>query len=98
MLKQDKVLLGVILGLLAPIIGLLIYFYVFFVPKGFGFSTFLEMMIENRRLIPKILSISLLANGIVFFPYTRTRRDQTAKGIFLITMVYAMVIILLKII
>jgi hypothetical protein len=45
-----------------------------------------------------VISICLLANGIVFYLYTRKRLDLTARGIFLITLLYAIVILLLKII
>jgi hypothetical protein len=56
------------------------------------------MLRQNRHLLPKLISICLLANGVVFYLYTRKRRDLTARGIFLVTMLYAIVILLLKII
>jgi hypothetical protein len=39
-----------------------------------------------------------LLNGLVFYLYTRKRRDITAKGIFLVTMLYAITILLLKLV
>jgi len=61
------------------------------------------MMVRRSQGITSVLelsgaSICLLANGLVFYLYTRKRRDLTARGIFLITMLYAIVILLLKII
>lgn len=98
MLKQDKLSLGILLGLLAPVVGLLIYYLVTFLPRDQSLSDFFSMLRQNRHLLPKLISICLLANGVVFYLYTRKRRDLTARGIFLITMLYAIVILLLKII
>lgn len=98
MLKQDKLSLGILLGLLAPVAALFIYYLVTFMPRSQSLSDFFTMLKQNRHLLPKLISICLLANGVVFYLYTRKRRDQTARGIFLITMLYAIVILLLKII
>lgn len=98
MLKQDKLSLGILLGLLAPVAGLFIYYLVMFMPRDQSLSDFFTMLKQNRHLLPKLISICLLANGLVFYLYTRKRRDLTARGIFLITMLYAIVILLLKII
>jgi hypothetical protein len=67
-------------------------------PRGLGLGDFVDMLKGNKQLIPKVISICLLANGIVFYLYTRVRRDLTARGIFLVTLLYAIVILLLKII
>lgn len=98
MLKQDKLSLGILLGLLAPVVGLLVYYLVTFLPRDQSLSDFFSMLRQNRHLLPKLISICLLANGVVFYLYTRKRRDLTARGIFLVTMLYAIVILLLKII
>lgn len=98
MLKQDKLSLGILLGLLTPAIAFFIYYLAVFLPRDLGIGEFLVMLKNNKHLIPKVISICLLANGIVFYLYTRVRLDLTARGIFLITLLYAIVILLLKII
>lgn len=98
MLKKDKLSLGIVLGLITPILAFLLYYLTVFYPKGQGLGEILVLLKNNRYLIPKIISICLLANGIVFYLYTRKRRDLTARGIFLITLLYAIVILLFKII
>lgn len=97
MLKQDKLSLGILLGLLAPVVALFIYYLVTFMPRDQSLSDFFTMLKQNHHLLPKLISICLLANGVVFYLYTRKRRDTTARGIFLVTMLYAIVILLLKI-
>jgi hypothetical protein len=98
MLKQDKLSLGILLGLLTPGIAFFIYYLAVFLPRDLTLADFFVMLKNNKQLIPKIISICLLANGVVFYLYTRKRRDLTARGIFLITLLYAIVILLLKII
>lgn len=96
--KQDKLSLGMLLGLLTPAVAFFIYYLLVFMPRDLSVGDFLVMLKNNKHLIPKVISICLLANGIVFYLYTRVRRDLTARGIFLMTMLYAIVILLLKII
>jgi hypothetical protein len=96
--KQDKLSLGMLLGLLAPVVALFIFYAVTSMPKGRTLSEFFALLKYSRQALPKVISICLLANGVVFFLYTRIRYDITARGIFLMTMLYAIVILLLKII
>ncbi len=98
MLKQDKLSLGILLGLLTPGIAFFLYYLGVFMPRGQHLNEFFLMLKNNKQVLPKLISICLLANGIVFYLYTRKRRDLTARGIFLVTMLYAIVILLLKII
>ncbi|WPQ63019.1 hypothetical protein SIO70_32145 [Chitinophaga sancti] len=98
MFRKDNLPLGIILGVFTPVIAFFLY-YVFFVmmPRHISLGEFFTMISDNKQMQPKLISICLLLNGLVFYFYTRIRRDVTAKGIFLVTMLYAILIILLKI-
>jgi hypothetical protein len=98
MLRKDNLPLGIILGVLTPVIAFFLY-YVFFVlmPRHISLGEFFMLLGDNKQMQPKLISICLLLNGVVFYLFTRVRRDVTAKGIFLVTMLYAILIILLKI-
>lgn len=99
MLNQDKLSLGILLGLLTPLAAFLLYWLLaVYMPKDVNLADFLVYLKNARQQVPKVISICLLANGIVFYLYTRKRLDLTARGIFLITLLYAIVILLLKII
>ena len=80
-LKRDSLPLGLTLGLLGPVLGLVIVYFVKF--SGFTFIEFLDLFINTNRLITSIGSLSLLANVVLFTIYINTHRDQTAKGIFI---------------
>ncbi|MBV7533356.1 hypothetical protein [Chitinophaga sp. sic0106] len=98
MLKKDNLPLGILLGFITPILAFFLYYLVAVRPSNIEFTQFLGQLKGNYRLIPKLTSICLLLNGVVFYLYTRNRRDLTAKGIFLVTMLYAIAILLMKII
>ena len=92
--KKDKLQLGIVLGLIGPMIGLIFIYFVKFSSMTFG--EFLEEFFGNNSLITSIGSLALLANVILFTIYVNTRRDLTAKGIFLVTLVYGIGILVLK--
>lgn len=94
-LKKDNLRLGLTLGLLGPILGLaLIWEFKF---NEMPFAEFLELFMSNNRLITSIGSLSLLANAVLFTIYINTERDETAKGIFISTVIYGIGILILKI-
>lgn len=98
MFKKNKLSLGILLGFLTPVVGFFLYYLLVFMPKHIGLSEFMQVLLTNKQMIPKVISICLVLNGVVFYLYTQNRRDITAKGIFLVTMLYAITILLLKLI
>lgn len=96
MFKKDNLPLGIVLGLLTPVVGFFLYYLLVFFPRHIGLGQFFDVLVSNRQMIPKVISICLVLNGLIFYLYTQKRRDITAKGIFLVTMLYAITILLLK--
>lgn len=94
-LKRDNLKLGLILGLIGPLLGLVVIYFIKY--SSTTFSDFLDEFLHNNKLITSIGSLSLLANVIFFTLYVNTNRDKTAKGIFLITLIYGIGILVLKI-
>ncbi|HYC41149.1 MAG TPA: hypothetical protein VEB63_11755 [Chitinophagaceae bacterium] len=95
MIKQDNLKLGLILGLIGPALGLVVIYFIKFPSQSF--FEFFDFFIRDNRMITSIGSLSLLANVILFTIYINVHRDQTAKGIFIITLIYGIAILLLKI-
>ena len=98
MLKKDNLQLGIILGFLAPVLGLVIYYFVVLQRLNVTFMGFLTLMKENKSLLTGVSSISLMANAVLFTIYINNRRDRTAKGIFLATLIYGIGVLLVKVI
>lgn len=92
--KRDSLQLGLILGLLGPILGLTVIYFIKYSATSFG--DFIDVFFHDNKLITSIGSLSLLANVVLFTLYVNTHRDKTAKGIFLITLVYGIAILVLK--
>ncbi|RFS24484.1 hypothetical protein DVR12_04550 [Chitinophaga silvatica] len=99
MLKKDNLQLGIVLGFLTPLVMFLGYYYFGIRPHNHvSLPQFLGILNDNRQMIPKLGSVCLLLNGVVFYLYTREKLDITSKGIFLATMLYAVGILLVKLI
>lgn len=94
-LKKDNLKLGLLLGFIGPLIGIFIVYLI--TARSTPFSVFMEEFFNNNKMITSIGSLSLLANIILFTLYINTHRDNTAKGIFITTCIYGVVILLLKI-
>jgi hypothetical protein len=94
MLRKDNLRLGIVLGFLAPILGLIIYYFVQF--RMFTVQEFLQVLATQKSLLTAMISISLIANAVIFTLYINTRRDRTARGVFIATCVYAIISLLIK--
>lgn len=94
MLKRDSLRLGIALGFLAPIAGIFIYYLVQF--RTFTLGEFFQVLLSQKALLSGIVSIALIANAVVFTYYINTRKDRTARGIFISTVIYAIVSIIYK--
>ncbi|HCY89648.1 MAG TPA: hypothetical protein DHV17_05255 [Chitinophagaceae bacterium] len=94
--KKDNFWLGLILGMLAPVLGLILFkvykFGVFTFKETFQFM-FLE---PGFKTLSVGLSLSLLLNAALFTFYINAAKDKTAKGIFVTTLVYGSFILLVK--
>ena len=65
--------------------------------RAFTFGEFFSFFITDNKRITSIGALSLLANAVLFTIYINTHRDNTAKGIFLTTVIYGIGILVLKI-
>lgn len=93
-MNRNIPILGFILGILFPLLGVVIMYLVKF--SGTPFSGFIQTMMNNHKVASMVLSLSLMANAIPFIYYTNKRLDYTARGILVATMLYAVLIVLLR--
>jgi hypothetical protein len=93
-LKKDNFLLGTLLGLVGPIVGFAIFKMVRY--NSFSLKEMYQWMTMNHNLITAWISVSLFANALLFTVCLNARIDKTAKGIFLVTVVYAIIALLIK--
>ena len=96
MFKKDNLKLGLIIGLFAPLLGVIgFYFWKF---SAYSFKEFIQFLLIEKHLITGMVSFSLLANAVFFTVYINMHKDKTARGIFIITCVYAILALVLKLI
>ncbi|HXB92836.1 MAG TPA: hypothetical protein VNU72_11115 [Puia sp.] len=93
--KKDNLRLGLLLGLIAPIISLVIYYFVKFYPT-FSMGDFFSFLRTNKSQITAVSVPCLVLNIALFTFYINSHRDSTAKGIFAATLIYAILALLFK--
>ncbi len=94
--KKDSIGLGLILGLFAPLLGLV--FFKFYQLSSLTIVEAFQYMIYQPgfKLLSVALSISLLLNALLFTIYINTNKDNTAKGIFITTLIYGLIVLSIK--
>jgi cell division protein FtsX len=94
--KKDSFLMGAILGFIGPLFGILLFKMLKF--QIFSFKeTFQFMYTEpGHHTFTVALSLALLVNAVLFTIFINTRRDKTAKGIFVLTCVYGLLVLCIK--
>ena len=85
---------GLLLGALTPLLGVVVYYYWKIYPNSW--STFIQFLGTEKRLLSSLTVVCLLFNVGIFTYYVNTQRDETAKGIFAATLVYAIASLLVK--
>ncbi|MFT7101726.1 MAG: hypothetical protein ACJAYA_000280 [Bacteroidia bacterium] len=92
-MSKDNTIVGLIFGLIAPLIVMLGFWKV-----QFGHTSlmgFYEIMVQSNNL-PGLISIGLLGNLGAFFLFYRFKLDVSARGVIMATFLYGLVIVILK--
>jgi len=94
--KKDNFLFGFIMGLIAPCLGFVIYKYKQL--SAFSYKEAIQYMMyqPGHSMLTVAISLSLLANAVLFTIYINSHIDKTAKGIFAATIIYALTALTLK--
>ena len=83
---------GTFTGLIAPIVAYVVY--VSFYLEADVEQTF-HMIVEMNRL-SHVISLSVLINLLLFFMNLKTNRDSMAKGVLFATLIYAFIVLALR--
>ncbi len=94
MFKKDNIKFGLLLGFLAPVVSMVIYYFIRF--SAFSVSDVFGLMAREKNQITAITIPCLVLNIALFTFYVNTQRDKTAKGIFAVTILYAIAALGLK--
>lgn len=94
-LKKDNLQLGLLLGLLLPVIVFLLIYLIRF--NESSLSDFSKTFVAQKGLITFFGVWCLVSNIALFTYYVNTNKDRTAKGVFAITLLYGIGILLVKV-
>ena len=95
-LKNDNLKLGLALGFLVPLVIIVVLYFLRF--SYYSFGEFLEVASQESRLVTFFSAWCLVANIGLFTVYINTAKYKTAKGVFMVTIIYGLAFLLLKII
>ena len=93
MSQKNSKLTGFICGLIAPFAGLYVYYLLSF--RYMGLRSFIAR-ISEFGLLPGVISLSLIANLVLFFWFLRIKADNSAYGVIGATFLYGLIIVYLK--
>jgi len=93
--KKDDLVFGLVLGFIGPLVSLIVYYFIKFFPV-YSMGEMFTALHQNKRLVTGVSIPCLFLNIVIFTLYINSRRDKTAKGVFTITLIYALAALLFK--
>ena len=93
--RYDKILTGLVIGIVLPIIIFLITYEVKY--SEMDFAVFLKSMWE-MKIFMKLLSLCVFPNLGFFFLFYRKKYDMAARGVIMATFMYAFLVLVAKLI
>ena len=96
--KKDNFIFGFILGMIAPILGIVLFKYTKLAALSFYEGIQFMVLQPGHNLLTLAITLSLMTNAILFTLYMNAHIDKTGKGIFVATFIYAITAILLKVV
>ncbi|MDI9358818.1 MAG: hypothetical protein QM528_07720 [Phycisphaerales bacterium] len=91
----DRYWIGVLIGIIAPMIGMTVFYFLRIYPTDYIF--FLYTLLDQHRFLSAATSFSLMANAIVFTVFINRKEDKVAKGVFIVTCIIGIGALLLRI-
>lgn len=89
----DRIWLGAVLGIVAPILTMLAFYYFNF--SHISILKFIEHLFAVH-IQSSLLSLSVVSNLLVFFVFIWTEKYQSARGVLMSTFLYGGLVVYLK--
>ncbi len=91
---KDKYIVGILIGFLLPFFG-----FIGFYEWKFSFISikeFISILGHQKSVLSAMISVSLVLNGAALTLFFNKQKDNIAKGIFIATIVYAIISLSVK--
>ncbi|MBL7765619.1 MAG: hypothetical protein JNJ58_05975 [Chitinophagaceae bacterium] len=95
-MNRDNYFLGALLGFIVPLFGILLLYMIRFMSRNVSLNGFIYLIQTNHSIIPKIISLGLIATIPLITYYKNRRRYTTLKGVFTLIILYALLAVLYK--
>ncbi len=92
-MKLNLPITGFIIGLLLPLVGMFITYML--KAHGESVGSFVTLVIHQKGVAAKVVLLSVLINLIPFAWFNVKRLDYAMRGVFVATMLYALLVIML---
>ncbi len=96
MLKLNKIPFGITLGALAPVLGIMLYYFIKVDTSEMSLGQFLERFFKTKSILTTLGSLFLIVNIVFFTLFVNAKSDKTAIGIFIMTVMYGLIILYAK--
>ena len=93
-LVKDRIRLGLIIGILLPLAAVYVQYLMKY--TGWSFTEFLNMMKRETKLLTGVSTLALVANGLLFGILINFKRYETARGVFIPTVIFGVAVLLWK--
>ena len=87
--------IGIIVGLIGPLLVMLSFYLIKY--SRFSIPEFVNLMFGAQIFTP-LISLSVVINLLLFFLFYWTHRDYAARGVIFATMIYALLVVVLKVV
>ena len=92
-MNKKQILIGILSGFIANIVGIIISVIVLF--QEFNISSILKIINNSisDNFITKLISLGAIVNLVVFFIYLKYNYDERARGVLIATLITAILTI-----
>jgi len=95
--SYDNLLLGLGIGLFSPVVGFVIYGFLWSVYFSKPFIHFVEgIFIGVKEFQSSIVALSLIFNLVPFFLFLRSDRYQSGRGVLMALFIYVPLVVYLR--
>lgn len=93
-LRKDRLLTGLIIGIILPLLAVYVQYTLKY--SGWTFGEFLSQLKAEKRFLTGISTIALVVNGLTFGILIHFRKYETARGIFIPTVIFGIAVLVWK--
>lgn len=91
--KVDNLKLGLLLGIIAPALTMLIIYLIQF--TNFNLSELVDLLVE-KKVFTKIVSLCVIPNLALFFLFLNKNYYYSARGVLMATVLFALFVFITK--